>query len=97
MVKCLAAEELPANKNVAEIVRNSLKGANTTGEVKATDLMSDAQFNFIDSKCRQLNVNVLKYAVAAGHNCANINDFRKINKQQASTMIQKLNEYLVLL
>lgn len=93
MVKCLAAEELPANKNVAEIVKNSIKGRNTTGEIKTTDLMSDAQFNFIDSKCRQLDIDAFKYAKESGFVCSSLQDFRKLKKMEASNMIQKLNEY----
>jgi hypothetical protein len=95
MVKCVAAEELANNKDVAGIVRRSIgiSTAPTTGEIAPADVMSDNQFNFIDSKCRQLQINPIAYANDSGFTCSNVKEFRKIKKMQASTMIQKLNDY----
>ena len=51
--------------------------------------MSDAQYNFIDVKCRQLNVNgedLFKQIFKVDSN-------RKVSKKSASDIIDQLNEY----
>ena len=51
--------------------------------------MSDAQYNFIDVKCRQLNVSgsdLFKQIFKVDSN-------RKVSKKVASDIIDKLNEY----
>lgn len=67
-VKCLAAEELATKKDVAAIVRQSVKiEAPTTGEISTTDKISSAQINFLDVKCKQLDLNAMAF----------VNDFMK--------------------
>ena len=51
--------------------------------------MSDAQANFIDSKCSQLNLNVAEFF----NEVFDLNVKRKIDKRQASEAIKKLNDY----
>ena len=51
--------------------------------------MSDAQANFIDSKCKQLNLNVAEFF----NEVFDLNVKRKIDKRQASDAIKKLNDY----
>jgi len=54
-----------------------------------TSRISDAQYNFIDVKCRQLNVNgavLFKDIFKADNN-------RKVSKKVASDIIDTLNEY----
>jgi hypothetical protein len=51
--------------------------------------MSDAQANFIDAKCNQLNLNVTEFFDKA----FGIKVSRKVDKKQASAAIQKLNDY----
>jgi hypothetical protein len=61
-VRCLAAEELATKKDVAAIVRQSVNvEAPTTGEISSTDKISVPQINFLDVKCKQLNLNVIAF------------------------------------
>lgn len=91
MVKCLAAEELAKNKDVAGIVKSLVKsGAVTSGEVVSTDSISDPQISFIDSKCRQLGMEVSKYINSHGKE---YKSYKDIDKRTASDMIKKLNSF----
>ena len=51
--------------------------------------MSDAQFNFIDVKCRQLNINGKELFKEE----FNVEVNRKVSKKVASDIIDKLNDY----
>ena len=51
--------------------------------------MSDAQANFIDSKCKQLNLSVTEFFDVV----FSLNVKRKIDKRQASDAIKKLNDF----
>jgi len=90
-IKGVAAEEL-TKKNTAEIVRSaSHKAASSSsdGDFNEDSRMSDAQYNFIDVKCRQLNVSgedLFKQIFDVDNN-------RKVSKKVASDIIDKLNEY----
>lgn len=90
MVKCLAAEELPKDKDAAAIVRSSVKiEAPTTGEMNTADKISDNQIKFIDGKCKQLNIDPMKFI-----NSMSDTKYEKIgqlNKKVASDIIQALN------
>lgn len=91
MVKCVAFEELAKNKDVAGIVKSLVKaGKVTSGEVVATDSISDPQANFIDGKCRQLGINVVKYLNSHG---TEYKFYKDIDKRSASDMIKKLNSF----
>jgi len=88
-LKGVAAEEI-SSKNTAEIVRNlsRLKESND-GDFDESGRMSDAQYNFIDVKCKQLDINgehLLKEVFSVDNN-------RKISKKVASDVIDRLNEY----
>jgi len=88
-VKAVAAEEM-TKKDTAKIVRElSAKKESSDGGYDDSSRMSDAQSNFIDVKCRQLNVNgaILLSAVF------NVNSSRKISKKVASDIIDRLNTY----
>jgi hypothetical protein len=89
-VKCLAAEEL-AKKDVASIVRQSVKASQSTdGEWKGDDNISTPQINFIDAKCRQLDINVMKF-VNMGESTYDTID--QVSKKTASKMLGVLNEF----
>lgn len=89
-VKCLAAEEL-AKKDVASIVRQSVHTAKPTdGEWKEDDNISTPQINFIDAKCKQLNINVIKF-INMGE--ATYESIDNVSKKTASKMLGVLNEY----
>ena len=51
--------------------------------------MSDAQLNFIDVKCKQLNINGQKLF----KDIFNADSNRKVSKKVASDIIDKLNDY----
>lgn len=89
-VKCLAAEEL-AKKDVASIVRQSVQANQSTdGEWKEEDKISEPQIKFIDAKCKQLDIDVLKF-INIGE--SKYEDISEISKKTASKMLGVLNEY----
>ncbi|MHA2401436.1 MAG: hypothetical protein ACXADH_00475 [Candidatus Kariarchaeaceae archaeon] len=89
-VKCLAAEEL-AKKDVASIVRQTVQANQSTdGEWKEDDSISTPQINFIDAKCKQLDVNVMKF-INMGE--STYETIEKVSKKTASKMLGVLNEY----
>lgn len=90
-IKGVAAEEI-TQKNTAEIVRSAShksSSSSSDGDFNEDSRMSDAQYNFIDVKCRQLNVSgsdLFKQIFKVDSN-------RKVSKKVASDIIDKLNEY----
>lgn len=90
-IRGIAAEEI-TKKNTAEIVRNASQaasGSSQDGDFNEEARMSDAQHNFIDVKCRQLNVSggdLFKQIFSIDSN-------RKVSKKAASDIIDQLNEY----
>jgi hypothetical protein len=88
-IRGVAAEEL-TKKDTAKIVRDiSTQKASTSGDYDDQGRMSDAQSNFIDVKCKQLNID--------GHklfkDVFNISHARKVSKKVASDIIDRLNDY----
>ena len=59
-IKAIAAEEL-AKKDIVSIVRQTVAAEPTDGEWKEDSMISSAQVNFIDSKCKALNINVMSF------------------------------------
>lgn len=87
-IKGVAAEEL-TKKDTAKIVRDiSSTKQSSEGEYDDTSRISEAQFNFIDVKCRQLNIDgnklFVQYAGDRG---------KKISKKVASEIIDGLNDF----
>lgn len=89
-VRCVAAEEIPRNKDVVAIVRQSIAAKPTTGEWKSEDPISDAQINFIDVKCKDVDVDVFKFI---NHGKESYKSISEVSKSKASLMIKVLNEY----
>ncbi|OUV80095.1 MAG: hypothetical protein CBC91_03250 [Rickettsiales bacterium TMED131] len=88
-IKGVAAEEL-TKKDTAKIVRDLSKQNNSSGgEYEDSGRMSDAQYNFIDVKCKQLNVNGGKLF----KDKFQVDNNRKISKKVASDIIDVLNDY----
>jgi len=87
-IKGVAAEEL-TKKDTAKIVRDisSTKTA-SEGEYNEQSRMSDAQYNFIDVKCKQLNINGQKL-----FKNFNVDSGKKVSKKTASDIIDALNDY----
>lgn len=88
-IKSVAAEEL-TKKDTAKIVRDiSKQKTSSTGDYDEQGRMSDAQYNFIDIKCKQLNINGSKLF----KDVFKVDNNRKISKKIASDIIDQLNEY----
>jgi len=88
-IKGVAAEEL-TKKDTAKIVRDLSKQTNSSGgDYNDQGRMSDAQSNFIDIKCKQLNVDGSKLLAEV----FNVSHSKKISKKVASDIIDRLNEY----
>jgi hypothetical protein len=90
-IRCLAAEELTRKKDVESIVRETVNSKKTVdGEWQENDSISDPQINFIDAKCKQLDINVLKFINAGSDQYDSIS---AVSKKTASSMLSTLNEY----
>lgn len=88
-IRGVAAEEL-TKKDTAKIVRDISKQNNSSsGDYDDSSRMSDAQYNFIDIKCKQLNVDGAKLL----KDIFSVSNSRKISKKVASDIIDRLNEY----
>lgn len=87
-IKGVAAEEL-TKKDTAKIVRDiSTTKSASEGEYDDQSRMSDAQYNFIDVKCKQLNIDGKKLFTEF-----KVDSGRKVSKKVASDIIDRLNEY----
>lgn len=88
-IRGVAAEEL-TKKDTAKIVREISSTKSTTdGDFDNDSRMSDAQLNFIDIKCKQLNINGTKLL----NDEFSVSLNKKITKKVASDIIDKLNDY----
>jgi hypothetical protein len=87
-IKGVAAEEL-TKKDTAKIVRDISNTKNASeGEYDDQSRMSDAQYNFIDVKCKQLNIDGEKLFARFG-----VDSGKKVSKKIASEIIDSLNDY----
>jgi len=89
-LKCVAAEELTKNKDVAKAVKEAIKSTSTDGNYNENDKITQNQINFIKVKCDQMNIDINKFINSGENRYANIED---ISKKVASLMIQTLNDY----
>lgn len=88
-IKGVAAEEL-TKKDTAKIVRDiSKQKESSDGDYDDQSRMSDAQHNFIDIKCKQLNIDGGKLF----KEIFNVDSNKKVSKKVASDIIDKLNDY----
>ena len=86
----MAAEEL-AKKDIVSIVRQSVNAdKGIDGEWNEEDAISLPQINFIDTKCKQLDINVMGFVNAGVEHYGSI---AEVSKQTASKMLSTLNEY----
>jgi hypothetical protein len=87
-IKGVAAEEL-TKKDTAKIVRDiSNNKTASEGEYDDQSRMSDAQYNFIDVKCKQLNINGEQLFASF-----NVDSGKKVSKKVASDIIDRLNDF----
>jgi len=87
-IRGVAAEEI-TSKNTAELTRDKLtKPASSTGEFEGGSRATDRQVNFLEVKCRQLNIDLTKFLD---------NEFKakkeRLTKDTASKAIDRLNAY----
>mgnify|MGYP003109754272 FL=1 len=88
-IRAVAAEEM-TKKDTAKIVRDlSAQKDTSDGGYDDSSRMSDAQYNFIDVKCRQLGIN----GAVLFKTIFSVDNNRKISKKVASDIIDRLNEY----
>lgn len=88
-IKGVAAEEL-TKKDTAKIVRQiSSNTESSSGDYDDQSRMSDAQYNFIDIKCKQLNVDGAKLF----KEIFSVDQNKKVSKKVASEIIDTLNNY----
>ena len=89
-IRCLAAEEL-AKKDIVSIVRQAVNtDQGLDGEWKESDTISEPQTNFIDTKCKQLDIDVMKFINVGAEHYGSISE---VTKKTASKMLSTLNEY----
>lgn len=86
-LKKASAEEM-TKKDTAQIARQSVVKT-TEGEYNDKDVMTSNQTNFIAVKCKQMNIDTEQFF----KEIFKINSNRKVSKAEASTAIDKLNEY----
>ena len=87
-LRVLAAEEL-AKKNIVEIVQRSIEKT-TDGSYNSDDRISSQQINFLDNRCKQLDLNVMGFISIGEKVYRSIND---VTRESATKMIGVLNGY----
>ena len=89
-LRCVAAEEITRNKDVAKAVRQVTNSAPTDGSYRDEDPISGAQTNLLTNKCKEMNIDVLKFINIGEKTYAKLND---VSKKTAINMIKLLNDY----
>ncbi len=88
-LKEVSAEEL-AKKDIVEIVQQAVKQVPTSGEYESNKNISSQQIQFIDNRCNQLDIDVVKF-INIGENT--YNSIAEVTKDNAKKMIKVLNTY----
>ena len=88
-LRVLAAEDL-AKKDIVGIVQQSVNQQPTDGEWNPDEKVSPQQINFIDNKCSQLDIDVMKFVNSGSTSYPSINN---VTKDTAKNMIVELNKY----
>lgn len=89
-IRAVAAEEIARKKDPAAIVRQSIKAIPSDGDWHEQDSITMPQINFIDGKCKQLDINVTNFINHGEKQYSSIND---VTKMTASKMLKVLNDY----
>lgn len=87
-LKVVSADEL-SDVKAQDVVKKYSKTTSTEGEYDEQARMTDPQANFINTKAKKLNVNVVDFFQKQ----FNVSTTKKISKKIASSAIDKLNEY----
>ena len=88
-LRCLAAEEL-AKKDIVSIVKEAVKKSPTSGEYEVDQSISTQQVQFIDTKCKQLDIDIMSFINMGSGDYANIG---QVTRDSAKKMIKFLNGY----
>ena len=88
-LRCLAAEEL-AKKDIVSIVKEAVKKSPTSGEYEVDQSISTQQVQFIDTKCKQLDIDIMSFINIGSGDYANIG---QVTRDSAKKMIKFLNGY----
>ena len=88
-LRCLAAEEL-AKKDIVSIVKEAVKKSPTSGEYEVDQSISTQQDQFIDTKCKQLDIDIMSFINMGSGDYANIG---QVTRDSAKKMIKFLNGY----
>jgi hypothetical protein len=89
-VKCLAAEEL-TKKDVVGIVKAAVSVTKpNNGDWQSEAEITTHQVNFINTKCKQLDINVLKF-INLGKN--SYKGIESVSKAKAIEMLNVLNDF----
>ena len=88
-IRCLAAEEL-AKKDIVGIVKESVKKTPTSGDYEPTQNISTQQVQFIDTKCKQLDVDAFAFINMGNGSYSSVGE---VTKDSAKKMIKVLNNY----
>tara|TARA_R100000005_G_scaffold96251_2_gene81785 strand:+ start:932 stop:1855 length:924 start_codon:yes stop_codon:yes gene_type:complete len=88
-LRCLAAEEL-AKKDIVSIVQESVKKTPTSGEYEVDQSISTQQVQFIDTKCKQLDIDVMLFINMGSGDYTEIG---QVTRDSAKKMIKFLNGY----
>ena len=75
---------------VVEIVQQSVKQAPTSGEYESSKGISSQQVQFIDNRCNQLDIDVVRFINIGENTYSSINE---VTKDNAKKMIKVLNTY----
>lgn len=89
-LKCVAAEEITRNKDVAKAVQQVIKSSPTDGNYKEEDPISAAQINLLVNKCKEMSIDMMKYINIGEKKYTKIEE---VSKRTAINMIKLLNEY----
>lgn len=89
-LRCVAAEEVTRNKDVTKAVQAVVQSKPTDGSFNESDSISAAQIGLIDVKCKQLNIDLMKFINLGEKEYAKIEE---VSKKTGSVMIQLLGEY----
>jgi hypothetical protein len=90
-LRCVTAEEITRKKDVESIVRSAVASSRPVdGEWNGDDNITEPQIKFIDSKCKQLNIDVMGF-INSGESTFDTID--QVSKLKASKMLGELNKY----
>ena len=89
-LRCVAAEEITRNRDVTKAVQAVMQTKPTDGSFNETDSISVAQIGLLDVKCKQMNIDLLKF-INMGEKT--YNKIEEVSKKTGSVMIQLLGEY----